>query len=177
MTVHHTEMAAYGAARAVFAISLGALSSPLAAIAFGADGTYFAVAVFALAALANRQRFFVAAMIRFIPSGLICRFGFCVSGVAATVGSDSPLSFAHRAFCAKAILLRDAGLNLFRLAGTDSGEMPLLTGSPESIARTSRICPSILVFFASNPAIAAVRISVVSFGMWMCSSISSIGVA
>jgi hypothetical protein len=48
----------------------------LAAIFFVAGAVFFAVESCALAAFANRQRFLVAAMIRFIPSALIRRFAF-----------------------------------------------------------------------------------------------------
>ncbi len=48
----------------------------------------------ALAALAAAQRFFVAAMIRFIPSALMRRFAF--GALAGADGSDSPRILAHR---------------------------------------------------------------------------------
>jgi hypothetical protein len=82
-----------------------------------AGSAYLALA----AAFCNRQRFFVAAMIRFKPSGLIRRFvldAFAVAGL----GSDSPRSFAHLARCAAAILLRPAALIFrpFRGAGSET---------------------------------------------------------
>jgi hypothetical protein len=56
------------------------------------------VAACALAALANRHRFFVAAIIRFLPSALIWRLGLGGSTVVRAEGSDSPLIAAHRFF-------------------------------------------------------------------------------
>jgi hypothetical protein len=73
---------------------------------FGA--AFFAVDGSALAAFANRQRFFVAAMIRFIPSSLIRGLGFGASTAAGTDGSDSPLIAAHRFFWPAAIRRRAA---------------------------------------------------------------------
>jgi len=55
------------------------------------------VAACAWAALANRHRFFVAALIRFLPSALIWRLGFGGSTVAGSEGSDSPLIAAEDA--------------------------------------------------------------------------------
>ena len=74
------------------------------------------------AAFCNRQRFFVAAMIRFKPSGLIRRFGLGAFTLACA-GFDSPRAFAHRAFCAAAILRRAAALvfRSLRGAGPDAG--------------------------------------------------------
>jgi hypothetical protein len=56
------------------------------------------VAACALAALANHHRFFVAAIIRFLPSALIWRLGLGGSTVVRAEGSDSPLIAAHRFF-------------------------------------------------------------------------------
>src|ERR1039458_9441673 len=58
--------------------------------------TAFFVGAFA-AAFCKRQRFFVAAMILFIPSSLIRRFAF--GALAGADGSDSPLILAHRFLC------------------------------------------------------------------------------
>jgi poly(3-hydroxybutyrate) depolymerase len=55
----------------------------LAAAFFPAGAAFFAVAVCAFAAFANRQRFLLAATIRFMPSSLIRRVDFGGSGVAA----------------------------------------------------------------------------------------------
>jgi len=73
------------------------------------------------AALCKRQRFFVAAMILFMPSALIRRLGFGGSGIAGAGGSILPVILAHRAFCARAIFLRDAAVNFLRLRTGASG--------------------------------------------------------
>jgi hypothetical protein len=82
-----------------------------------AVGAYLAVA----AAFCNRQRFFVAAMIRFKPSGLLRRFALGAFTLACR-GSDSAPSFAHLALCAIAILRRAAALIFrpFRCIGSDA---------------------------------------------------------
>jgi len=48
------------------------------------------------AAFCNRQRFLVAAVIRFRPSSLSFRYGFSHSAIRT--GAASPRSLAHRAF-------------------------------------------------------------------------------
>jgi hypothetical protein len=90
------------------------------------------------AAFCNRQRFFVAAMILFNPSGLILRFFFGVF-MAGADDTDSLLALAHLALCAMAILLRPATLILRRFrAGSGVAAVPLEL--PLSIARSSAIC-------------------------------------
>jgi hypothetical protein len=69
-------------------------------------------------------------MILFIPSALILRLGFGGSGVSVDCGSISPLSLAHRAFCASAIFLRDAALNFLRLRVGASAVAGDLTSLP-----------------------------------------------
>src|ERR1022692_5074210 len=65
---------------------------------------------FAAAALFAAHRFFVAAMIRFMPSSLMRRFAFGASGAADAL---VPLwNAAHRFFCAAAILALAAPLNI-----------------------------------------------------------------
>jgi hypothetical protein len=60
-----------------FAVFLGAFTAAFLTPTFFVGGAAFFVAVeTGLAALTNRQRFLVAAMILFIPSALIRRFGF-----------------------------------------------------------------------------------------------------
>jgi hypothetical protein len=54
------------------------------------------------------------------PSALILRFAFGVSGVSGT-GSDSPLIFAQRAFCASFMRRRVAALNFLRVPVWASG--------------------------------------------------------
>ena len=83
-------------------------------------GETFAAGTDLAAAGCRRQRFFVAAMILFMPSGLILRFGFGGSGVEGDGGSLSPLILAHRAFCARAIFFLAAALNFLRLPARGS---------------------------------------------------------
>ena len=56
---------------------------------------FFAVADFLSAARFSAQRFLVAAMIRAIPSGLICRFAFGFSVFGATGGVTAAASPGH----------------------------------------------------------------------------------
>jgi hypothetical protein len=76
------------------------------------------------------QRFFVAAMILFIPSGLILRFGLAASAWAGAGGSASPRIFAHLVFCANAIFRRTAALIFRRFFGADSGVAAVSIASP-----------------------------------------------
>src|ERR1017187_9922960 len=123
---------------------------------FLTGATFFAVAPcdFA-AALCNRQRFFVAAMILAIPSLLIRRLGFGAFGVAGNV----PLIAAHRFFCASAIRRRVAAERL--RVGTSG--VAVSPPPPESMARSSTILPSMRVFSTSYPMMAAVMSSGSSF--------------
>ena len=77
------------------------------------------------AALCKRQRFFVAAIILFMPSALIRRLGLGGFDLGADRDSLTPLILAHRACCAKAIFFRAATLNLRRrrrgISGADAG--------------------------------------------------------
>ena len=82
------------------------------------------------AACCKRQRFFVAAMMFFMPFALIRRLGFAESGARDDSGSISPLILAHRAFCASAIFLRDAALNFLRLRVGASAVAGDLTSLP-----------------------------------------------
>src|ERR1039458_6699875 len=122
--------------------------------------TAFFVGAFA-AAFCKRQRFFVAAMILFIPSSLIRRFGLGASGVAGAGGSDSPLILAHRFLCAIAILRR-AAAEILCFRGVPSGLAADSAGLPDSMARSPAILVSMCRFCSSNPRMAAVMISVVS---------------
>jgi len=116
----------------------------------------FAAARFAFASSArlSAQRFFVAAMIRFMPSSLIRRFG--TSDPADDLAWDRPLMAAHLLFWASAIRRRDAA-DILRLSfGTSAAACPSLWWS---ILRSSAILESMRFFCASNPEIAAVMIS------------------
>jgi len=121
-------------------------------------------AIFFAAAFFSRHRFFKAATIAALPALLSLRFG---SGVAGAGGSDSPLILAHLAFCAIAILRRDAAENFFRFLTGASGVAAFSAGPPGSMARSSAILVSMLVFWNSKPSMAAVMISFVSFGVGM----------
>jgi hypothetical protein len=124
---------------------------------------FFVTAFFAgafAAAFCKRQRFFVAAMILFIPSSLIRRFAF--GALAGAGGSDSPLILAHRFLCAIAILRR-AAAEILCFRGVPSGLAADSAGLPDSMARSSAILVSMCRFCSSNPRMAAVMISVVSF--------------
>ena len=112
------------------------------------EATFFAGADFA-AALCKRQRFFVAAMILFMPSALIRRLGLGGFAVVADGSSISPLILAHRAFWAKAIFLREAALNLLRLrtgaSGVEAGSIcASVAGAPTS--RSAASARSMAVF-------------------------------
>jgi hypothetical protein len=84
---------------------MGAAFGPYAAFS-----TFFAAARFnfASAARLSAQRFFVAAMIRFMPSALIRRF--CGFDPAREGAWDCPLIAAHLCFWASAIRRREAAL-------------------------------------------------------------------
>jgi hypothetical protein len=99
------------------------------------------------AAFANRHRFLVAAMIRFIPSGLILRFAF--GAFFATGAGDVPLIAAHLAFCARAIFRLEAAENFFRFLVGASGVSAVSACSPKSVARISAILDSICRFWCS----------------------------
>jgi len=114
------------------------------------------------AALCRRHRFFVAAMILFMPSALIRRLGLGVFSVAGG-GAISPLTLAHRTFCARAIFFRDAALNLLRLrmgaSGVEAGSTcaPVAGPSTSLNARSARsmavLCRSSWVMMLANPSV------------------------
>ena len=125
------------------------------ATVFGAAlRTVFALA--AASAFCLRQRAFVAAIIRFIPSGLIRRFGFGGSGVAdpASVAA-SPLCLAYLAFWAADIRRLTAAENCRRLPAEPSALMVRSSGLPPSIRSTSWICSLIVCSWLLKPARAA----------------------
>jgi hypothetical protein len=108
------------------------------------------------AAFCKRQRFFVAAMILFMPSALIRRLGFEGSGAGSDGASISPLILAHRASCASAIFLRDAALNFLRLSVGASAVAGDLTSAAlagvaiPSICRSAVSARSMAVFCRSS---------------------------
>ena len=91
------------------------------------------------AALCNLQRRFVAAMMFRSPSGLIWRFFLAGFALAGGVDPDSPRTFAHLAFWAKAIRRLAAALIVLRLRGVASGVAAVPLELPVSIARSSAI--------------------------------------
>jgi len=115
------------------AVFLGAFAAAFLTATFFVAGAAFLLAVAtALAALANRQRFLVAAMIRFMPSALIRRFAFGAfgaAGVAGADGSDLPLIVAHLAFCARAIFRLTATEKPLRFLAGASGVLLRAKGS------------------------------------------------
>src|ERR1039457_5356241 len=80
---------------------------------------------------------------------------------------------AHRRCCASRIRRRAAAENFLRLPVGASGVAAAPPGPPDSVARSSAIFASICRFCSSNPRIAAVMISGVSFctGMSVCRTI------
>jgi hypothetical protein len=94
-------------------------------------------------------------MIRFIPSGLILRFGFDAFVVAGTAGLDLPRIFAHLSRCAALIRLRVAAENFRCLRGADSDAAAGCAGPPLSIARSSATRSSRRFLCALNPSMAA----------------------
>jgi hypothetical protein len=68
--------------------------------------------------------------------------GFGGFGVGGDGGSISPLILAHRAFCASAIFLRDAALNLLRLRVGASAVAGNLTSAAVAGAAIPSICRS-----------------------------------
>lgn len=147
------------------ALRAGAFTAAFLAGAFlGAGAAFLAVADFALAASARfrAHRFLVAAMILFNPSSLIRRFGGDALAGAGVDGCDCPRNLAHLAFCAKAIFRRAPALILLRF-GEAVSEVAAGVPPPDSMDRSSAMRVSISRFWCSNPAIAAVMISEVSF--------------
>jgi hypothetical protein len=123
--------------------------------------TYFAV--WAAAARIDAQRFLVASLILFRPSGLIFRFAFFATGLAVlTAVLDSFFSAAHLFRCASPIRFRAAALILRRLrTGSD---VPVGSELPPVInCRSSAIWVSMRFFCASNPSMAAAIMSLFSF--------------
>jgi hypothetical protein len=122
---------------------------------------FLGVAFLAAAADSARfsaHRFLVAAIILFMPSALIRRFG--LAGSFAAGDPDSPLILAHRRCWASFIRRRAAAENFLRLC---VGVSARAAGPPESMAWSSPIRESMCRFCSSKPRMAAVIISLVSF--------------
>jgi hypothetical protein len=132
-----------------YAVSAGGAAFFTAA--FFLAGVVFFVIVADLAAARFRAHiFFVAAMIAALPAALSFLFGFGAFAGAGAGGSASPLTLAHLAFWAKAILRRAAAENFFRfLAG--ASDVAAISVEPGSIARSSLIWESIWRFCLSKP--------------------------
>jgi hypothetical protein len=127
---------------------------------------FFGAAFAPSAARFNAQRFLVAATIAALPARLSFRFGFGASDVAG-VGLTAFFEAAHLARCAAAILARPAALIFRRLCVFNSGVAVAVADSaepPDSMARSSAIWASRLLFWALKPVMAAVMISCVSLG-------------
>src|ERR1017187_5330495 len=117
---------------------------------------YFFASDFAAAFFAA-QRFFRAATMFALPAALILRFGFDAGDF-----SSGDFFEAHLFRCASAIAFRPAVL-IFR-RGLCPGPAPA-AGAAGSMARSSAIWASILLFCSSKPRMAALMISFVSLGI------------
>jgi hypothetical protein len=124
----------------------------IAAVVTGAASLPDLDYAFFAAAFANRHRFFVAAMILFIPSGLIRRFAF--GAFFMTGAGDVPLIAAHRFFCARAMQRRVAAERF--LAGASGVVVAVSAGRPETTALSSAIFESICRCCSWYPRMAAV---------------------
>jgi hypothetical protein len=129
---------------------------------------FFATAFFAA------HRFFKAATMFALPAALSVRFGSGGANVAGADGSDSPRIFAHLVFCPRAIL-RLAAAEIFRFGVAPPGVGAGSALPPDSTARSSAICVSICRFCSSNPRMAAVMISGVSFIVMSASTVTHPG--
>jgi hypothetical protein len=123
---------------------------------------FAALCAFAASARFRAHRRLVASMIAALPARLSLLFRFC-GAVAVADGWDSPLIRAHLAFCASAIFRREATLDVLRLWVGTSGVTAEAAGPPVSTARSSAILVSMCRLCSSNPRMAAVTISGVSF--------------
>jgi hypothetical protein len=152
-------LAARAFARFATSAAFRAGDSFLFATAFFA-ATFFCAAgfVFAAAAWTAAHLFFVASEIAFLPAALSFRFGFDGSIAAGADGSDSPFSFAHLAFCPRAIR-RLAAAEILRFSAGAFGVASAPAEPPFSMERSSAICVSIRSFSCSKPVMAALIIS------------------
>jgi len=133
-------------------------------VCFLAGAAFFAaLCAFAASARFSAQRFFVAAMIAALPALLSFRFGFAGSVAAGAGGSDSLRSFAHRSRWASFMCRRAAADNFLRFRGAASDMVAVSTEPPDRIAASSATLVSMCRFCYSNPRMAAVMISGVSF--------------
>ena len=114
------------------------------------------------------QRFFVAATIAALPALLSLRLGLGAANGAG--GSVAFWDSAHRFRWASPMRFRAAALIFRRLRVAGSGGAAVSAGPLDSSARSSAICVSMCRFCPSNPRMAAVMISGVSFcvGMSVC---------
>lgn len=119
---------------------------------------------FAASALFSAHRFFVAAMIARLPAAESFRLG-----LAAASGVEVFLDAAHLLRCASAMRARAAAL-IFRRSRIGDSDAAVGSGRPpSSIPRSSAILTSMCRFCSSNPRMAAVMISGVSFvGISVC---------
>ena len=117
------------------------------------------------AALTASQRFFVAATIAALPARL--SFRFFLGAASCADGSVVFFDAAHLFRCASAIAFLPAALIFRRLGVAGSAVAAGSVGPPVSQPRSSTILASSFSFWASIPRIAAVTISVVSFGVGM----------
>jgi hypothetical protein len=124
-----------------------------------------ALSYWALAALTASHRFFVAAMIAFLPAAESFRLG--LGAAAGAGGSVAFLEAAHLLRWASPMRFRAAAPIFRRLRVAGSGAAAGSVGPPVSQARSSAILASSFSFWASIPKIAAFTISVVSFGVGM----------
>ena len=117
------------------------------------------------AALTASQRFFVAATIAALPARL--SFRFFLGAASCADGSVVFFDAAHLFRCASAIAFLPAALIFRRLGVAGSAVAAGSVGPPVSQPQSSAILASSFSFWASIPRIAAVTISVVSFGVGM----------
>ena len=116
---------------------------------------------FAASARFSAHRFFVAAMIAFLPAAESFRLG--LGDASGGDGSAAFLEAAHLFRCASAIAFLPAALIFRRLRFGGSGVAAGSVGPPVRTAWSSPICESMCRFCSSNPRMAAVMISGVSF--------------
>lgn len=125
-----------------------AAAEPLAAwhpVTRPAGYASFEALAVALAASArfSAQRFFVAAMIAFLPAAE--SFRLALGAAAGSDGAEGFLDPAHLLRCASAMRARAAALILRRLRFVGAGAAACVP-PPDSIARRSLICESICLF-------------------------------
>ena len=110
------------------------------------------------------QRFFSAATIAARPSVLSFRLPFAAAGFAEGESPDWTFDALHLFRCASPIRFRAAADIFLLVFVIGSGAAGASSASPDIIARSSAIWPSIRSFCRSKPCIAALRMSVLDFG-------------